>query len=69
VTSPANDEPDRRLDGQENKLGISDPHAGNPDTVCNPNRTPLPPQPNRTKELLRRQRGAWASLRAASTSQ
>jgi hypothetical protein len=35
--------------GQENKLGISDPHAGNPGTFCNPNRTPLPPQPNRTK--------------------
>jgi hypothetical protein len=35
--------------GQENKLGISDPHEGNPGTFCNPNRTPLPPQPNRTK--------------------
>jgi hypothetical protein len=33
--------------GQENKLGISDPHAGNPGTFCNPNKTPLPPQPNR----------------------
>ena len=35
--------------GQENKLGIADPHSGNPGTFCNPNRTPLPPQPNRTK--------------------
>jgi hypothetical protein len=35
--------------GQENKLGISDPHEGNPGTLCNPNRTFLPPQPNRTK--------------------
>jgi len=35
--------------GQENKLGISDPHEGNPGTFCNPNKTPLPPQPNRTK--------------------
>jgi hypothetical protein len=35
--------------GQENKLGISDPHQGNPGTFCNPNRTPLPPQPNRDK--------------------
>ena len=35
--------------GQENTLGVSDPHSGNPGTFCNPNRTPLPPQPNRTK--------------------
>ena len=34
--------------GQENKLGIADPHAGNPGLFCNPNKTPLPPQPNRT---------------------
>ena len=33
--------------GQENKLGLADPHAGNPGTFCNPNKTPLPPQPNR----------------------
>ena len=33
--------------GQENKLGLSEP--GTPGTFCNPNRTPLPPQPNRTK--------------------
>ncbi|HEU0336326.1 MAG TPA: hypothetical protein VFR43_07210 [Gaiellaceae bacterium] len=35
--------------GQENKLGLADPHARNPGLFCNPNRTPLPPQPNRTK--------------------
>ena len=35
--------------GQENKLGLQDPHVANPGTFCNPNRTPLPPQPNRTK--------------------
>jgi hypothetical protein len=34
--------------GQENKLGISDPHEGNPGLFCNPNNTPLPPNPNRT---------------------
>jgi len=34
--------------GQENKLGISDPHELNPGVACNPNRTFLPPQPNRT---------------------
>ena len=61
--SGLNDDPDAPLDGsgpngpggrsqsfgQENKLGIVDPHEGNPGTFCNPNRTPLPPQPNRTK--------------------
>jgi hypothetical protein len=35
--------------GQENKLGLVDPHEGNPGTFCNPNNTPLPPQPNRDK--------------------
>jgi len=35
--------------GQENKLGIVDPHTGNPGIACNPNRTFLPAQPNRTK--------------------
>jgi hypothetical protein len=35
--------------GQENRLGLQTPPAGNPGTFCNPNRTPLPPQPNRTK--------------------
>lgn len=34
--------------GQENRLGLQDPHVANPGTFCNPNRTPLPPQPNRT---------------------
>ena len=34
--------------GQNVKLGLADPHAGNPGLFCNPNRTPLPPQPNRT---------------------
>ena len=35
--------------GQENKLGISDPHTGNPGLFCNPNKSPFGPQPNRTK--------------------
>ncbi len=35
--------------GQENMLGLQDPHLGNPGTSCNPQRTTLPPQPNRTK--------------------
>lgn len=35
--------------GQENRLGLQDPHLGNPGSFCNPNRTPLPPQPNRNK--------------------
>jgi hypothetical protein len=35
--------------GQENKLGLQDPHQANPGTFCNPNKTPLPPQPNRDK--------------------
>jgi hypothetical protein len=35
--------------GQENRLGLQDPRVSNPGTFCNPNRTPLPPQPNRTK--------------------
>ena len=34
--------------GQDDKLGLADPHAGNPGLFCNPNHTPLPPQPNRT---------------------
>jgi len=33
--------------GQDNKLGLADPHVANPGTLCNPNKTPLPPQPNR----------------------
>ena len=35
--------------GQENKLGLVDPHEANPGFFCNPNKTPLPPQPNRDK--------------------
>jgi hypothetical protein len=34
--------------GQENKLGLVDPHEFNPGIACNPNRNP-DPQPNRTK--------------------
>jgi hypothetical protein len=33
--------------GQENKLGLADPHEGNPGFFCNPTRTFLPPFPNR----------------------
>ena len=33
--------------GQENKLGLANPHEGNPGFFCNPNRTFLPPFPNR----------------------
>jgi hypothetical protein len=38
--------------GQENKLGLVDPSGDkvvHPGTFCNPNKTPLPPQPNRDK--------------------
>jgi|SRR5215210_7362782 len=35
--------------GQELKLGLQDPPEGNPGFFCNPNRTPLPPNPNRDK--------------------
>jgi hypothetical protein len=35
--------------GQELKLGLADPHEGTPGLFCNPNKTFLPPQPNRTK--------------------
>jgi hypothetical protein len=31
--------------GQELVAGLQDPPEGNPGTFCNPNRTPLPPQP------------------------
>src|SRR3954451_7947873 len=34
--------------GQDVKLGLADPHKGNPGVACNPNRTFLPPNPNRT---------------------
>lgn len=59
--SGLNDDPDAPLDGpngpggtsqsygQEVRLGLQDPHEGNPGTFCNPNKTPLPPQPNRDK--------------------
>ena len=58
--SGLNDEPDRPLDefnpggtsqsyGQELKLGLQDPHVSNPGVACNPNKTFLPPNPNRTK--------------------
>jgi hypothetical protein len=35
--------------GQELKLGLVDPHELNPGVACNPNRTFLPPNPNRDK--------------------
>ena len=35
--------------GQELKLGLVDPHEGNPGVACNPNKTFLPPNPNRDK--------------------
>jgi hypothetical protein len=35
--------------GQENRLGLQHPPAGNPGTFCNPNRSPFGPQPNRRK--------------------
>jgi len=35
--------------GQDNKLGLADPHVANPGDLCNPNHTPLGPQPNRDK--------------------
>jgi hypothetical protein len=33
--------------GQDVKLGEADPHVANPGFFCNPNHTPLPPNPNR----------------------
>jgi len=35
--------------GQDVKLGLIDPHDFNPGLACNPNRTFLPPNPNRNK--------------------
>jgi hypothetical protein len=35
--------------GQNVKLGLSDPHVLNPGVACNPNRTFLPPNPNRRR--------------------
>jgi hypothetical protein len=42
-------EPRAQSYGIEVKLGLQDPRLANPGTFCNPNRTPLPPNPNRTK--------------------
>jgi hypothetical protein len=61
--SGLNDVPDAPLDGshpegpggqsqsygQDNKLGLADPHVANPGLFCNPNKTPFPPQPNRNR--------------------
>ena len=33
--------------GQDVKLGDADPHVANPGVACNPQRTFLPPNPNR----------------------
>ena len=61
--SGANDDPGAPLDGpngpgghsqsfgQENRLGLADPHSFNPGVACNPNKTPLGPQPNRLRGL------------------
>lgn len=35
--------------GQDVRLGFADPHELTPGVACNPNKTFLPPQPNRTK--------------------
>lgn len=35
--------------GQDVRLGLADPHEMTPGVACNPNRTFLPPNPNRTK--------------------
>ena len=59
--SGLNDDPDAPLDGsgpngpggqsqsfgQDVKLGLADPHEGNPGLFCNPNTSPFGPQPNR----------------------
>jgi hypothetical protein len=59
--SGLNDDPNAPLDGsgpngpggrsqsfgQENKLGLADPHVFNPGVACNPNKSPLPDFPNR----------------------
>ena len=42
-------EPRAQSYGQEVKLGINDPHVANPGLFCNPNRSPLGPNPNRKK--------------------
>jgi hypothetical protein len=35
--------------GQDVRKGLADPHQLTPGIACNPNRTFLPPQPNRTE--------------------
>jgi len=35
--------------GQDVRLGLANPHELTPGVACNPNRTFLPPQPNRRK--------------------
>lgn len=35
--------------GQDVKLGLANPHEATPGVACNPNKTFLPPQPNRDK--------------------
>ena len=42
-------EPQAQSYGQDVKLGEADPHIANPGFFCNPNHTPLGPNPNRTK--------------------
>lgn len=42
-------EPQAQSYGIEVKLGLANPHEATPGFFCNPNRTPLPPNPNRTK--------------------
>ena len=42
-------EPRAQSYGIEVKLGLANPHEATPGFFCNPNRTPLPPNPNRTK--------------------
>jgi hypothetical protein len=34
--------------GQDVAAGSADPHVANPGFFCNPNHTPLPPNPNRS---------------------
>ena len=59
LVSGLNDDPTAPLDGsgpngpggrsqsfgQKKELDLQDPHVSNPGTFCNPNKTPLPPQP------------------------
>lgn len=61
--SGLNDDPDAPLDGsgpngpggqsqsfgQDVKLGLANPHEGNPGLFCNPTISPFGPQPNRDK--------------------